>query len=208
MAVWKKWALKPVKTSRSFQRFATTAKSLNHLEAIVKKNKALKRAIGSLFNKTTAKLAVGATAVGIGVSYINEYIQSNSGCFIKSNDSVCKVKELSCCQPDKVENVPFCSLSPLPLPDPCQGFNEDTENTCCRYCNCNVNHCLPHQTMECRRPTIAEALSHYAQRWTTSFWQAITDMFPWLIWILSILGVVIAMWLGRKIYKMVRNESR
>lgn len=205
MAVWKKWALKSVKTSRTFRHFTKTAKNLKHLNAIVKKNKALESVIKGLFNKTTAKLAVGATAVGVGVSYINDYIQSNSGCFMKSNDSVCKVKELSCCQPEAVENVPFCSLPSLPKLDPCKGFNEDTEKTCCRYCDCKLNNCLPHQTMECRRPTIGEALSYYAQIWTTSFWEAINAMFPWLIWILSIIGALIAMWLGKKIYTKLRR---
>lgn len=200
MAVWKKWVLKPAKTSRPFRRFAQTAKSVSHLNAIVKKNKALEFVIKRIFSKSTAKVALGATVVGVGISYINDYIQSNSGCFIKSNNSVCKVKELSCCQPEQVQDVPFCKMSLL-KPDMCKGFNEDAEKSCCRYCDCTFNDCLPTQTMECRRPTISEALSHYAQAWTTSFWQAITDMFPWLIWMFSILAVLFAVWFGRKMVK-------
>lgn len=207
MVVWKKFVkhLRPVsKGSHKFNRFTKTVKNVKHLDAMVKKNKALKSIIHTVFNKNTVKLTVGATAVGVGISYINEYIQSNSGCFLKSYDSLCKVQALSCCQPDAVDSVPFCTLKPL-AHDPCVGFDEDKEKSCCKLCDCQYNDCLPHQSMECRRPTIGDALGYYARELTSSFWNMLEHIFPWMLWILGVCGAFLMAWIGIVIYKKIRT---
>lgn len=205
MAVWKKFVLHPTKAARRFKTFSKTAKNVGHLEGLVKRNKALKTAIKAVFSKTTVKLTVGATLVGVGVTYLNNYIQSNSGCFVKSHDAVCKVQALSCCQPEAVEKVPFCTLK-IVQPDPCRGFDEEVEKSCCKWCDCQYHDCLPHQTMECRRPTIGDALGYYAQQWTSSIWDMLDNVFPWIAWVLGIGGVFLAVWLGLVLYKKARSR--
>lgn len=203
MGVLKKWILAPAKLPFKYKPFSKTVKSVSHLEAVAKKNKALKYAIKTIFNKGTVTVALGGTAIGVGISKINNYIQSNSGCFIKTADSVCKVNALSCCQPDSVDNLPHCNLQPKQL-DPCRGFDEDKEQTCCRFCDCQVQNCLPNETMECRRPTIAEALTHFAGTLTSSFWRFLTNLFPSISWILGIVGGLLALWIGLSLYQKVR----
>lgn len=203
MAVWKKWVLRPAKVSRKFKPFTNTIKSAGQLSTLVAKNKALRKVINRVFSKFTVKLALGSTAVGVGISYINNYIQSNSGCFLKSHDTVCKVKELSCCQPEAVDNLSFCALNIL-HPDPCNGYDEDTEKSCCKLCDCKYQNCLPHQTMECRRPTVGEALAHYAGEITSSIWSVLDQIFPWMVWILGVAGSLLVAWIAYKIYRKLR----
>lgn len=203
MGSWRKFVLRPALVARRFKPFAKTVKSVRHLSAMVSKNKALRLAMAGVFNKTTVKLAAGATAIGVGVSYINNYIQSNSGCFLKTDEAVCKVQALSCCQPDAVDKLPFCPLQ-VAQPDPCLGYDEDQVASCCQWCDCQYQTCLPNQTMECRRPTIGEALAHYADTWTSSLWLALSNLFPWLVWVLSAGAALLAAWIGITFYKRLK----
>ncbi|GBN05074.1 hypothetical protein AVEN_117943-1 [Araneus ventricosus] len=150
-----------------------------------------------IFNRKTFKYAAVTTAVGFGISYVDNYIQSNSGCFVKSESSVCKVKELSWCQPKVVYNVPFCSKS---QPDNvCGGFNEDQEKTCCRLCYCKYYGCLPHQTVECRRPSVGDGFANAVKSFTSTFWEVLSEMFPLLYWVLGIgAGLIILLILFQK----------
>ncbi|GFT26034.1 uncharacterized protein NPIL_17051 [Nephila pilipes] len=202
MVSWKKWVVKRPAVVGKFKAFKSTAKSAKHLQAMVKKNKALHQVIKSVFSKKAVKVTALATVVGVGVSYIDNYIQSNSGCFLHSGSSVCKVEALSCCQPDAVDKVSFCSNTPVG--DPCHGYDEDVEKSCCRLCDCQFYNCLPHQTMECRRPTIAEALSYYAQEMTSSVWSGLMFLVPWLVWIVGTGIALFVLWIAWYVYKKTR----
>ncbi|GFQ84253.1 uncharacterized protein TNCT_539811 [Trichonephila clavata] len=126
MVAWKKWVVKRPPVTGKFKAFKKTAKNVKHLQALVKKNKALQGVIKTIFSKKGVKVTALATVVGVGISYIDNYIQSNSGCFLHSGSSVCKVKSLSCCQPEAVDKVPYCPDQQT-LGNPCNGYNEDVE---------------------------------------------------------------------------------
>ncbi|GFY37575.1 uncharacterized protein TNIN_6861 [Trichonephila inaurata madagascariensis] len=130
MVEWKKWVVKRPHVTGKFKAFRSTAKNAKHLQAIAKKNEVLQGVIKTIFSKKAVKLTALATVVGVSISYIDNYIQSNSGCFLRSGSSVCKVKALSCWQPGVVDKVPFCPDQILE--NTCNGYNEDVEKTCCR----------------------------------------------------------------------------
>ncbi|GFQ68169.1 uncharacterized protein TNCT_729901 [Trichonephila clavata] len=150
------------KISKRFDQFNFSVPNVKRLELHVKQHSALKSALKQIFSKKAFVLATGSTLIGLGTHYVNEYIQENSGCFLYEKGRVhCKVKELSCCQPQPVHDVPFCSLhlsSQL-----CTGFDEDAEKSCCRLCDCQHQRCWPGQELKCRRPTVAEALSYFSK---------------------------------------------
>ncbi|GFS61845.1 uncharacterized protein TNCV_3651791 [Trichonephila clavipes] len=202
MVAWKKWVVKRPPVTGKFKAFKSTVKNVKHLQAIVKKNKALQGVIKTIFSKKAVKVTALATVVGVGISYIDNYIQSNSGCFLHSGSSVCKVKALSCCQPEAVDKVPFCPDQTLE--NTCNGYNEDVEKTCCRLCDCQYYNCLPHQRMECQRPTIAEALSYYAQEMTSSVWSAFMFLIPWLTWVVGTGIALLVIWIAWNVYKKTR----
>ncbi|GFQ65225.1 uncharacterized protein TNCT_120691 [Trichonephila clavata] len=203
MVAWKKWVVKRPPVTGKFKAFKKTAKNVKHLQALVKKNKALQGVIKTIFSKKGVKVTALATVVGVGISYIDNYIQSNSGCFLHSGSSVCKVKSLSCCQPEAVDKVPYCPDQQT-LGNPCNGYNEDVEKTCCRLCDCQYNNCLPHQKMECQRPTIAEALSYYAQEMTSSVWSGFMFLVPWLMWVVGTGIALLVVWIAWNVYKKTR----
>lgn len=196
MAAWKKWILRRPAVSKKFKAYKGTVKNAKHLNIIVKKDSVLRKVISSIFSKKILVTTAVGSALGVGISAINEYIQSNSGCFLKSNNTVCKIKELSCCQPDAIENMPFCTGKLKG--NPCVGFNEEKENTCCRLCDCQYYNCLANQTMECRRPSIGEALSFYSQKLTSGMW---SFMLPFVYWMAGIVVTVLIILVGWKMYK-------
>lgn len=202
MAAWKKWVFKRPKIGKSFKGFRGTVKNVKHLRSFVSKNDSLRRVISKVFTKKGLVAVTAATVVGVGVSAINDYIQSNSGCFLKSENSVCKVKDLSCCQPDPVDELSFCSQTVQG--DPCLNFDEDKEKSCCKLCDCQFYNCLPGQEMECRRPTIGEALAHYAQGLTLGAWNWVAYLVPLLYWAAGITTALIVLWIAWKIYKKTR----
>lgn len=206
MTFLKKLVLKRPAIARKFKQFKRTVKNVKHLENIVKSDGALRKMIKKVFSKRGIKVAGIATAVGVGAHYINDYIQSNSGCFVISGSSVCKVKNFSCCQPSKVDNVPFCLENP-DYAKTCDGFDEDEEKSCCRLCDCNNYNCLPHQTMECRRPTIGEALSFYAKEATSSLLGFVNFLFPWLYWMFGAFIACISIWLAWKFYNRITKNN-
>ncbi|GFY38826.1 uncharacterized protein TNIN_3511 [Trichonephila inaurata madagascariensis] len=115
------------------------------------------------FSKKAFALVTGGTLIGLGTHYVNEYIQQHSGCFLHEKGRVlCKVKELSCRQPNAVDDLPFCSLPSLNS-NVCDGFDEDAERSCCRLCDCRHQQCAPGQELKCARPTVGEALSYFAK---------------------------------------------
>lgn len=205
MAGWKKWIARGPKTAKKFRTFNKTAKNAKHLSRIVKSDGALRKVLTSVFSKKGIVTAALATTVGVGVAHIDNYIQSNSGCFLKSLDgSVCKVEQLSCCQPEPVEGISTCPQ--VIQGNPCAGFDEDEEGSCCKLCSCEYNDCLPTQTMECRRPTIGEALTYYAQGLSSNMFGFLSNLFPILYWILGGAVTLLVIWLIWQIFKKTRLQ--
>lgn len=184
-------------------RISSKTRGSSALKSLVKKDSLLRKTIKSVFTKKGA-LAIGATtAIGIGIAKIQEYIDANSGCFLFQNDdNVCKVKSLSCCQNNLIAGVNFCREQDKRLEKVCEGFDENDPNaqeSCCLLCDCrSYGGCLPGETMECRRPTVAEAISFYAQGAVTGFASWIWTLIPvWIIFgvVFLILFVVMVQWI-------------
>lgn len=96
-------------------------------------------------------------------------ISENTGCFLfDENGTVCKMKELSCCQNSEA-GVPSCTPFKTILPNACDGYDEKSQKSCCRQCDCKYHNCLPTQPLECRQSTIGDALSYFQQSLTQSF---------------------------------------
>lgn len=145
--------------------FKTPAKLLNFM----KKSPALRNAVKSVFSKKGILIAGGTGVLSYGAAKISEYISENTGCFLfDENGSVCKMKDLSCCQQSEGE-VPPCTPFKTILPNACDGYDEKSEDSCCRRCDCQYHDCLPTQSMECRKPTVGDALSYFQQNLTDSF---------------------------------------
>lgn len=212
MAKQRVFNFKPRKVSKRFKDFNIKARSKAALSRVVAGSKKLEAVLNKLFNKKTA-LAVGiSSAVGIGVSSIWNYIESNSGCFMKRNDQVCKVRELSCCQPDDLENVPFCpGVSPT-YQNVCENFNEEQEGSCCKLCTCDAFECDGDETMQCQRPTVADALTHFAQTLGSGVWSGVDALFPWLSYVLYGIGIVFTIWLwsliSPHVYRLLQRKRK
>lgn len=194
------------KVGKRFKDFKFQAKSKSALDALVRGSKKLENVIKKLFSKKTL-MAVGVTsAVSIGITSIWDYIESNSGCFMKKTDhSICKVRELSCCQKDALDNVPFCSGISVDYENICDQFNEEREGSCCRLCNCEAFHCDGDETMQCQRPTVGEALTHFAQTLGSGVWSSVEAIFPWLTYVLYGIGIVFIVWLLSLVSPYIRR---
>lgn len=200
-----KWLRVKPKVDPKFKAFKMTSKGVDDLTLVVKKNKSLGKSIKSVFKYTrnAAVLATTSTLVGIGIYEINKYIKTNSGCFLISSKSTCKVKELSCCQPTPVAGLHTC---PQKLPDKtCHLFDEGREGSCCRLCDCANYGCAGDQTMECRRPSVGDALSFFASNVSSSMWNAILTAIPGLYWIVICLMAVVGTWLGLTFWSKARR---
>jgi hypothetical protein len=203
MGIWKKFVTRRPRVSKQYRAYNLSVKNAKGLEIIINKNTRLRKLVSVLFSSKTLALAATSTVIGVGISKINDYIQSNSGCFLISNDTVCKVRALSCCQPEPVNNIAFCPEIPLGY-DPCHGYDEDKEKECCKLCSCQESDCLPHQTMECRRPTIAEALSYYAQGLSSDISKIFTSLIlPVAYWFLSGFVILLVLFF---LYKRIRGR--
>lgn len=179
-----------------FKSVRLRPKSLGHLDEMVAKKSALRRVVGQVFSKKGLAAAGVGTAVGVGVSSIWNYIESNSGCFRRRPDgSVCKALELSCCQRDALDNVAGCpGLGHLRAA--CDGFDEDAEGSCCKLCSCDgVDGCPDGEEMRCQRPTVADALTHFAEGVQSGVWSAVGAVFPWAPYALYAALALLALWL-------------
>lgn len=187
---------KPRKVNKRFRDFKFQTKSKAALQKLVAESKKLENVLKKLFNKKTVMTVGIGSAVGIGITSIWNYIESNSGCFMKRNDqSVCKVRELSCCQQDQLDNVPFCDGFELHYQNICDNFNEEQEGSCCKLCTCDAFHCDSDETMQCQRPTVADALTHFAQTVGSGVWSTIDTIFPWLSYVFYGIGIILIIWL-------------
>lgn len=208
MGAFRKWVSKKPKILNQYKKFNRAAKSIASLTSTVTKNKKLKKAIDTLFTKKNFKIAGITTVTAIGVHHIMGYVKANSGCFLKgSNSKVCKVKELSCCQKDKVDNVPFCDNMQGINDNICDGFEEDKTDSCCRLCDCSTLKCDWGQTAECKKPDIAEALSYFAQSFFSKIWSGVTDIFPVLKYVVYILSGLFIYWISMFVYKRFRKQD-
>lgn len=203
------FSTKPI--SKRFKGFKVLTKSEKALKKLVSSNEKLKGAIKTVFSKKGLKVAAAGAIIGTGVAHIWNYIESNSGCFKKKSDgSVCKYQELSCCQNGKLDNVPFCDGMEK-LANVCKDFNEDDENSCCRLCDCKyVNNCLPGDTMKCQRPTVADALNHFATQVGSTVWSGIGTVFPWISYVLYGFVAIFVIWIIsyiRSFFWMIRKKD-
>lgn len=203
---------KPRKVAKRFKDFKFKTKSKAALQRVVAGSKKLENVLKKLFNKKTI-MAVGiSSAVGIGINSIWNYIESNSGCFMKRNDqSICKVRELSCCQQDELDNVSFCpGISPT-YKNLCENFNEEQEGSCCKLCTCQEFQCDTDETMQCQRPTVGEALTHFAQTLSSGIWSSVEAIFPWMSYVLYGIGIILTIWLwsliSPHIYRILQRKK-
>lgn len=202
------------KIHKKYESFKMKAKSQGELNKIVHKRSDLKHAIEKLFSKKALIVAGVGSAVGIGVTSIWNYIESNSGCFKKNPDgSVCKVRELSCCQPEELENITYCDNMNL-YHAICDQYDEEQEQSCCKLCDCTQVGCDEQETMQCQRPTVADALTHFAQNVSSGVWSGIETLFPWLSYVVYGVGILFALWIlswvGPFLYRLLprkRNQD-
>lgn len=185
---------RPKKVHKKFETFKTKAKSENDVRALVQKRKDFKQVVQHLFNKKTLAVAGVTSAVGVGVSSIWNYIESNSGCFKKKADgTVCKVRELSCCQPGRLDNIPYCD-GWKQYQNTCDQFDEENEDSCCKLCSCDEVACDENELMQCQRPTVADALTHFAENLRSGVWSGIETLFPWVSYVVYGIGIILAAW--------------
>jgi hypothetical protein len=185
------------RVSAKFKNFDVRVKGRKALRRMIQKDSFLRQTVKSLFSKKGI-LAIGATtAVGIGITKIQEYIDANSGCFLFHNDDrICKVKSLSCCQNGPVQGIEFCKEETDELERVCDQFDEDdlsAQESCCLLCDCHgYGGCLPGETMECRRPTVAEAVSFFAQNAVSGISGWIWNLFStWIVVVVVLLAIVV-----------------
>lgn len=172
-------------------------KTKNAFKKIVRENAKLSKAVHKIFNKKTLMVVGAGAALGYGIDRIWDYVESNSGCFKKQggDDSVCKVRELSCCQPKDSDNVGFCQGFENAYRNACQGFDEDAEGSCCKFCDCVTLNCGPGEEVRCQRPTVADALTHFTKTLGSGVWSALTAVFPWLPYVLYAIAAVAFVWI-------------
>lgn len=171
-------------------------KSKTAFTRVVEGNSKLSKVVNKIFSKK-ALIAVGAgTAIGYGIDSIWNYIESNSGCFKKKGDAVCKVRELSCCQPGPVNNV--CPGFSKQYVNACDGYDEDVQGSCCKFCDCNTLQCGPDEEVQCQRPTVADALTHFTHTLGSNVWSVLTNLFPFLPYLLYAAVAVLFIWIAVK----------
>lgn len=184
----------PIRSGRKFAPFKVNVKSAKVLEGTVAKNARMRRVIKQVFSKKAAVTAGVGTAVGLGVASIWNYIESNSGCFKKlRNGSVCKVQELSCCQKGSLDNVPNCS-GMASYRSVCDQEYDDSDASCCKLCSCAEMGCDESEEMRCQRPTISDALAHFAATVKEGVGSALVTLFPWAPYVLYAGLALLALW--------------
>lgn len=199
----------PQHVSKHLKPFKHIVKSRHGLQSLVKGSKKLTKVIEKVFNKKTLMAAGVTSAVAIGVSHIWDYIESNSGCFLKRPDqTICKVQELSCCQPGKLDNVSFCDGFANSLVHTCNNYDVEKEPSCCRLCSCQHLNCLPNETAQCQRPSVADALTHFAGNVTSGITSGITSLFPWLPYVIYVLGAIFILWILSFLKPFIYRKKR
>lgn len=177
------------RVSKKFKHFDFSIKNPKSKSVLPKSKSTATKAIDTLTSKKALAAMAGAAIVTGGSIYVNNYIDENSGCFLYENgEPHCKIKELSCCQPNPIDTLPFCNLNVDAKI--CDGFDEEDEGSCCKLCDCAYHDCLPNQSMKCRRPTYAEALTYLSDSVTENLLGF--KLFGNLKYILPCLGILVA----------------
>lgn len=188
--------LQPIrKLPSKFASYKWNLKSLKQVRRKITDNAKLRSVVGHVFSRKAALAAGFASVVGYGAASIWNYIESNSGCFKKlGGGSVCKVKELSCCQKKSLDNVPNCAGMGV-YGHVCHGYDDATEESCCKLCSCQELHCDENEELKCQKPTVADAIAHFAEKAKSGVWSAIETVFPWASYVLYAIGTMMALWL-------------
>lgn len=203
----KRWVPNRPVTYKRFEKFnkplgRVTKRSIRKMFKLHKK---LKPTVKRIFSRKTLKIVGITSVVGYGIYQIVDYINSNSGCFLKGPNFTCKVKAYSCCQKEAVNGVEFCDEGVLENKNICEGYDINKEESCCRYCTCDVYDCSPHETMECQRPTVGEALTHFAETLSSSVISGVQTVFPWLTYGVYVFIGFLLMWFVSIAYRIVRR---
>lgn len=189
------FVFKRIRVAKHLRPFKWVARSKRGLKNMVRNSENLKKVIHGIFSKRGLKVAAYGSIVAAGVASVWAYIESNSGCFLKRDDQpVCKVQHLSCCQKGDLDNLPFCEESVQNL-NVCDNFDEQKEKSCCRLCDCSHFQCLPGETMECQRPTVSTALTHFAENVGAGIWSGIVGIFPSLRYVPYAILVIVCLYL-------------
>ena len=173
----------------------TKKKKLAKIDARINSKSTLSKMYKKLVNKKTFLAVSGVTIIGFSVSHILNYIEANSGCFKKQLDgTICKIKQLSCCQPNEVKHILTCSDLVI-VSNPCGNYKENDDN-CCEHCKCGDGiKCKIGETVHCQRPTVDEALSYFSKELGSGLWSSIKTIFPWVEYVLYVVAIIITVWL-------------
>lgn len=207
MITKRRFNFNPKPVSKHFEDLKFFARSKVALETLVKSHNKLKKVVKKIFSKKGLTIAATGTIVGVGVTSIWNYIESNSGCFKKRADgSICKVREFSCCEKSKLDNVNFCDGLEK-MANVCDNFDEEKEKSCCRLCECEHADCLPNETMQCQRPTVADALNHFASQVGSTVWSGIGAVFPWISYVIYGIIAIVSFWILNTIRVWIKNKN-
>lgn len=188
--------LKPIRNlPKKLAAYKWHPKSARHVGSVITSNSKLKSVIRKVFSRKAALAAGFATVTGFSAASIWNYIEANSGCFRKlGNGSVCKVKELSCCQRNTLDNVTNCAGMSA-FGSVCDDYNDATAASCCKLCSCEELQCHDNEEFQCQKPTVADAIAHFSQKVKSGVWSAIETVFPWASYVLYAVGTMLALWL-------------
>lgn len=155
----------------------------------------------------TSKLLLGGGVVStLSAVYVDHYIKGNTGCFLESKENICKIKELSCCNPYESKYIETCSdeiIKRLNIDkNTCLNYDLNDPN-CCKKCDCQHYSCEVDEKMFCRKATIAESLTYFKDNMISSvndtFYNLLTSSGVIKILFISFLGIIMVIF----VYKIV-----
>lgn len=132
-------------------------KNVDDIVAASKTDSTLQKLLKQITVKRTVTGGV-IVAGGIGLgTYVSHYINENSGCFLTKGNDICKVRELSCCNPGSATQIADCKLNLVAFQNACDNYSS-SEKECCRQCDASLHALAPGQFMICKTPTVIEAI--------------------------------------------------
>lgn len=175
------------KINKKYKKFDFKVKGPNKLDKIkklIRTNKALSDAAHAIFRhkKFLTKVTGAAVIVGVGAHLIHNFIQSNSGCFKQKGELICKIEVLSCCQKERVKNLPSCGNISKNLENVCEHYDDEKKEECCELCDCVSVGCAPGEEVFCQRPGIADALTHFYEETKNAVWSTLSNILPSYVW--------------------------
>lgn len=148
-------------TTKQFDKYKYL-KKVTELDTLAKKDSFLKKALDTITLKRAVFGTIAIAGVSYGAAVVQNYKHENTGCFLYTGNSVCKVKELSCCNKKSSSEIAFCNpnqLNPHFPIDACNNYDEENE-PCCRQCDCQYYNCKPNQKLICKKTSYSDALAH------------------------------------------------